>query len=283
MSFLPPDLQLLEERPQDVAERRLQSSASKLVPVRRMRLAARAEPCLYEHPLAGTGSASASSGAGPSRSRSTPVGQRSSANAAAADSRTTPASEVRSVMHELRSLGAWATRARPGAMSRIRGEAFSDADEARSLLRDLRNLDVAIAEAGNALPDSSSYVSALRRGSSTGASMQRAPARHGVAGRPNMASFQAEALPSRAVDMSRFASVNHVGPAAAMAPSECSICLATFKIGEQLRLCPCGSAVPHLFHPRCAEQWFRNHHTCPMCRADVSSLLDCRETRRSSD
>lgn len=73
-----------------------------------------------------------------------------------------------------------------------------------------------------------------------------------------------------AVDAQCFRSVRHVGPAAAIGPQECAICLASFSGCDKLRLIPCGSPTPHVFHELCAIKWFRKRVTCPVCRADVS-------------
>ncbi|KAH9313538.1 hypothetical protein KI387_022165, partial [Taxus chinensis] len=43
----------------------------------------------------------------------------------------------------------------------------------------------------------------------------------------------------------------------------CSICLAEYKFGENLRLLPdCG----HCFHAGCIDAWLRLNPSCPVCR-----------------
>ena len=69
---------------------------------------------------------------------------------------------------------------------------------------------------------------------------------------------------------------------AAAAPAiECSVCLATFAVGDELRHLPCG----HEFHLKCVDAWLlgaaaasadRVSATCPLCKAvplDVDRLL----------
>ena len=69
---------------------------------------------------------------------------------------------------------------------------------------------------------------------------------------------------------------------AAAAPAiECSVCLATFAVGDELRHLPCG----HEFHLKCVDAWLlgaaaasadRVSATCPLCNAvplDVDHLL----------
>lgn len=51
-------------------------------------------------------------------------------------------------------------------------------------------------------------------------------------------------------------------------PSECSICLVMFEPGQTLKQAPCPGG--HLFHKSCAERWFQDHGTCPLCRADLT-------------
>jgi hypothetical protein len=47
---------------------------------------------------------------------------------------------------------------------------------------------------------------------------------------------------------------------------ECCVCLTQFGCRERgvVRL-KCG----HVFHRTCLEPWFKEHHTCPMCRTDI--------------
>ncbi|XP_057743303.1 RING-H2 finger protein ATL8-like [Arachis stenosperma] len=48
------------------------------------------------------------------------------------------------------------------------------------------------------------------------------------------------------------------------ASSECSICLAEFAAGDEVRVLPqCG----HGFHVACIDTWLGSHSSCPSCRA----------------
>ena len=42
----------------------------------------------------------------------------------------------------------------------------------------------------------------------------------------------------------------------------CTICLETFKEGDELRSIPCN----HSFHSHCINTWLSNHNSCPNCR-----------------
>ncbi|KAK8188084.1 uncharacterized protein BKA78DRAFT_227122, partial [Phyllosticta capitalensis] len=46
---------------------------------------------------------------------------------------------------------------------------------------------------------------------------------------------------------------------------ECSICIETVLIGEEVAVLPCG----HWFHNSCIAAWLREHDTCPHCRKGV--------------
>ncbi|KAK8223982.1 hypothetical protein HDK90DRAFT_515418 [Phyllosticta capitalensis] len=48
---------------------------------------------------------------------------------------------------------------------------------------------------------------------------------------------------------------------------ECSICIETVLIGEEVAVLPCG----HWFHNSCIAAWLREHDTCPHCRKGVES------------
>eukprot|EP00747_Dinoflagellata_sp_TGD_P209972 gnl/TRDRNA2_/TRDRNA2_83325_c0_seq3.p1 gnl/TRDRNA2_/TRDRNA2_83325_c0~~gnl/TRDRNA2_/TRDRNA2_83325_c0_seq3.p1 ORF type:complete len:256 (+),score=32.96 gnl/TRDRNA2_/TRDRNA2_83325_c0_seq3:110-877(+) len=62
--------------------------------------------------------------------------------------------------------------------------------------------------------------------------------------------------------------------------TECSICLATFLEGQQLKRIPCSGS--HIFHEDCCRRWFNDHGTCPLCRTQVLPLLPPPPKPRSS-
>lgn len=47
---------------------------------------------------------------------------------------------------------------------------------------------------------------------------------------------------------------------------DCSVCLADFEEGEQLRRLPC----THHFHIDCVDQWLVINKTCPICRKPIT-------------
>jgi len=47
----------------------------------------------------------------------------------------------------------------------------------------------------------------------------------------------------------------------------CSICMADYEDGEELRVLPCR----HEFHSSCVDVWLRQNPTCPLCRKNVAS------------
>jgi Ring finger domain len=63
--------------------------------------------------------------------------------------------------------------------------------------------------------------------------------------------------------------------AAATAPRDsvplCSFCFEPEDAKATIIQLPCG----HWFHCACAVRWVHTQHTCPVCRAHVSSLEDC--------
>ncbi|KAF8017030.1 hypothetical protein BT93_H2283 [Corymbia citriodora subsp. variegata] len=48
---------------------------------------------------------------------------------------------------------------------------------------------------------------------------------------------------------------------------DCAICLREVAIGDQLVRMECS----HEFHRTCIEAWLRKHHTCPLCRYNLST------------
>ena len=49
----------------------------------------------------------------------------------------------------------------------------------------------------------------------------------------------------------------------------CCICQEDFKVGEQLRVLPCGAG--HRFHVSCIDRWLKLKGECPVCRVDIRS------------
>lgn len=48
---------------------------------------------------------------------------------------------------------------------------------------------------------------------------------------------------------------------------ECPICLNRVKNGDLIVQAKCG----HIFHHKCVQPWFVEHHSCPICRAEIES------------
>ena len=51
--------------------------------------------------------------------------------------------------------------------------------------------------------------------------------------------------------------------------SLCSICIAKFKVGDEIVRLKC----KHHFHKACVVPWFKDNNTCPNCRAPATDLL----------
>jgi hypothetical protein len=47
---------------------------------------------------------------------------------------------------------------------------------------------------------------------------------------------------------------------------ECPVCLCQFNCREDGVV---GLKCRHVFHRECLEPWFKEHHTCPVCRTDI--------------
>jgi hypothetical protein len=58
-------------------------------------------------------------------------------------------------------------------------------------------------------------------------------------------------------------------PHAVSGALDCPVCLCQFACREPgvVRL-KCG----HVFHGECLVPWFREHHTCPVCRMDIDEV-----------
>jgi hypothetical protein len=48
----------------------------------------------------------------------------------------------------------------------------------------------------------------------------------------------------------------------AVPPKACSVCLETYKIGDEVRTIPCF----HTFHTKCIDPWLRQKAECPVCK-----------------
>jgi hypothetical protein len=72
---------------------------------------------------------------------------------------------------------------------------------------------------------------------------------------------QADAPPKRVI-----LEPHCVSAAEARGGVECPVCLCQFQCRESgvVRL-----KCSHVFHRECLGPWFREHHTCPVCRTDV--------------
>ena len=51
-------------------------------------------------------------------------------------------------------------------------------------------------------------------------------------------------------------------------PSECSICLSAFAVGDRCRVLSCHPS--HAFHSHCVDAWLELNANCPICRASIS-------------
>ena len=50
----------------------------------------------------------------------------------------------------------------------------------------------------------------------------------------------------------------------------CSICMAAYEDGEQLRVLPCA----HEFHLECGDRWLQINSTCPLCRKPLNGQAE---------
>lgn len=50
---------------------------------------------------------------------------------------------------------------------------------------------------------------------------------------------------------------------------QCTICLAEYEAGEEIRDLPCN----HAYHRECIDEWLRAHRRCPICRTRPSEFV----------
>lgn len=51
----------------------------------------------------------------------------------------------------------------------------------------------------------------------------------------------------------------------------CAVCVSEFEENEKLRWLP---KCDHVFHPECIDPWLASHSTCPLCRANLSQIIE---------
>lgn len=61
-------------------------------------------------------------------------------------------------------------------------------------------------------------------------------------------------------------------------PTDCPVCLTSFRLGDPCKLLPC----QHMFCEKCTKRWMDSNTTCPMCRCDCrfADMLALNEQRR---
>ena len=61
-------------------------------------------------------------------------------------------------------------------------------------------------------------------------------------------------------------------------PTDCPVCLTSFRLGDMCKLLPC----QHMFCEKCTKRWMDSNTTCPMCRRDCrfADMLALNEQRR---
>lgn len=50
----------------------------------------------------------------------------------------------------------------------------------------------------------------------------------------------------------------------------CLVCQDVPEVGAETLSLPC----LHVFHPACIEPWFKDHNSCPACRAKLPTIDD---------
>lgn len=71
--------------------------------------------------------------------------------------------------------------------------------------------------------------------------------------------------PADRTEVSHVTSVLRFEPSAADHAEECAVCLENFQRDTNLRILPC----LHRFHESCADRWFAETRTCPVCKNDI--------------
>lgn len=56
-------------------------------------------------------------------------------------------------------------------------------------------------------------------------------------------------------------------------PEKCSICLDLLEVGESVKAMP---SCRHTFHSNCIDGWLLTDPRCPLCKANIRSVLDSR-------
>ena len=65
-----------------------------------------------------------------------------------------------------------------------------------------------------------------------------------------------------------------------MDPSDsCSVCLSEFCNAETVRTLRCG----HTFHQKCIDEWLTKQAVCPLCKSDVTAVLEVGPRRQQPD
>jgi hypothetical protein len=74
---------------------------------------------------------------------------------------------------------------------------------------------------------------------------------------------------SRGLSESQLAKLTSIPCTTDHVDQDCTVCLASFEVQEQLRQLPCN----HYFHVACIDTWLSQNHTCPVCRGELSTTL----------
>ena len=66
---------------------------------------------------------------------------------------------------------------------------------------------------------------------------------------------------------------NHQDDSVRATDCECCICLDSYQPGETICWAK-NEACNHIFHQKCALEWFVNHDACPLCRSTVIQNIE---------